>query len=561
MEIAAKNRRVDIALALGLGVAAVLAVTLTLRDVGLSYDEPENIEFQTRMRTWLGLLVRAGDGVTPRKALSSETFERYWSYETRRHLHPPMAGYLANMAWWAFHRWMGEPWSYRMASAILFGLLVALLYGEARAAWGRLSGVGAAAALVLMPRVFGHAHLAVTDTPAMVLWFVCWVTFRPVATGRPKGHVPWGRMVLFGAALGLSLLTRFTNWLVVVPLGLWAARFRWRIPWRWLWVAGAAALVAAVGLNPRWWRDPAGWIYLFVQASLTRGSYSTLPTYFLGRTYPFNLPWYNAPLLTAATTPVAILVLFAVGLAAACRDRLRTDLGAFAAMTVIFLWVARGLPQAPGHDGIRLFLPAFPLVAALAGGGLSALGRFCRRPRSAGAALLALMVLSAGYQLVRTHPYHLSYYSEIVGGPAGAQRLGLETTYWWDAATDEFLDLINDRSILPPNAQVYAIPGWPTLRYWQEVGRLRQDIVFVSEEEDFGKIEFLILLCRQGKFSRRGGEFDPGAPPPQRPPGYTEEALWRWYRTWDRQWGAFAPRHGVPLIVLVRHGAGGALLR
>jgi hypothetical protein len=39
-----------------------------------------------------------------------------------------------------------------------------------------------------------------------------------------------------------------------------------------------------------------------------------------------------------------------------------------------------------------------------------------------------------------TYPFGLSYYNVLVGGLSGAERLGLEVTYWSDAIDDVLLD-------------------------------------------------------------------------------------------------------------------------
>ena len=45
--------------------------------------------------------------------------------------------------------------------------------------------------------------------------------------------------------------------------------------------------------------------------------------------------------------------------------------------------VLRALPNAPGHDGVRLFLPAFAFLACLAGIGLATSGDRLERARRA----------------------------------------------------------------------------------------------------------------------------------------------------------------------------------
>ena len=534
----------DALLAIVVGLVAFGAVAVTINDVGLTYDEPVYFQSAGLMRTWLARAFGGGDGIGLGEALDLPTFAPLWRYEVFENRHPPLCGYLLNLSWLAFHRWLGEVAAYRLSSAILFGVLTACLYLEARRAWGRAAGLGAAAALVLMPRVFGHAHAAATDTPAMTVWFLTYMAFRRTAADdRPRA--PIGRILLFGVLLGLGMLTKFTNWLIVLPLAVWALRFHRRIPWRWVWLALPMAGVVAVGLNPAWWRNPFTWPWAFVESSLSRGQGSAIATWFLGRTYAFALPWYNGPVLTLFCTPVITVALFLVGVIAVVRNRLRTPLGAMAAVTVAFFWIVRGLPTAPGHDGVRLFLPMFPFLAALAGAGVAWIAAHTRRPALTGGLLVGLVAAAGVAQVALIHPYHLSFYGEAAGGLGGARRLGLETTYWWDAATDEFFDLLNDD--LPPNAAVFVIPGRPTLAYWQEHGRLRSDIRFVSRPEEFNDIAFLILLCRQGKF-------DPVHSAVPRPPRYTAEQVWDWYHRADAQWRVFAPRAGVPLVIIVHHG-------
>lgn len=53
-------------------------------------------------------------------------------------------------------------------------------------------------------------------------------------------------------------------------------------------------------------------------------------------------------------------------------------------------------------------------------------------------AILAFVALQ-GIGLVIYHPCHLSYYSLLAGGLAGAERLGFEVTYWGDTVREPML--------------------------------------------------------------------------------------------------------------------------
>ncbi|MGL5094584.1 MAG: ArnT family glycosyltransferase, partial [Planctomycetia bacterium] len=65
----------------------------------------------------------------------------------------------------AFHRFTDELTAYRLSSATQFAAAGSLLFLFLARRYGAYAGIAAAAALWLHPRVFGHAHLAATETP------------------------------------------------------------------------------------------------------------------------------------------------------------------------------------------------------------------------------------------------------------------------------------------------------------------------------------------------------------------------------------------------------------
>ncbi len=65
-------------------------------------------------------------------------------------------------------------------------------------------------------------------------------------------------------------------------------------------------------------------------------------------------------------------------------------------------------------------------------------------------AVTGVVLGSAAVALVRIHPYELSYYNELIGGPRGAWERGFELTYWYDAFNDEVVDDLNRK--FPPGA-------------------------------------------------------------------------------------------------------------
>ncbi len=124
--------------------------------------------------------------------------------------------------------------------------------------------------------------------------------------------------------------------------------------------------------------------------------------------------------------------------------------GPFAALVALhwaFFLAFRALPHTPGHDGVRLFLPAFGVLAVLAGLGAAAVverwGRW-------GKALVVAAIVEGVASVAVMMPVPLSYFSPVVGGLPGAPRLGMEPTYFWDGLSDEAIDWLNAHT--PPGS-------------------------------------------------------------------------------------------------------------
>jgi hypothetical protein len=90
------------------------------------------------------------------------------------------------------------------------------------------------------------------------------------------------------------------------------------------------------------------------------------------------------------------------------------------------------------------------------------------------ALIFVLAFLPQSISMVRLYPYLLSYYSETVGGLPGANRMGMETTYWCEsyAAAIPYLNehaRSEDMIWVDPLSQNVMV-------YYQVHGRLRDDI-------------------------------------------------------------------------------------
>jgi hypothetical protein len=186
------------------------------------------------------------------------------------------------------------------------------------------------------------------------------------------------------------------------------------------------------------------------------------------------------------------------------------------------------LPGVPKYDGIRLMLPAYPFLAALAAAGAVAawhsLGRAGRWRSAAAAILFAAWLL---LPVVSLHPYQLCYYGELVGGPSGAAKLGFETTYWDDTFDAKALSYLNAH--VPPDGKVAFIAvGNYIWSDYQLFGDARPNIREAAFAHDW---DYLVVVPRQGWWT---------------------EAERSFIRSHDPVWTNRLPLGGVPVCMIYR---------
>jgi len=243
------------------------------------------------------------------------------------------------------------------------------------------------------------------------------------------------------------------------------------------WLAAAALAPLAVWLaTPNFWHDPVSGLARFLKSNLTREHVVPLPSYYLGKQYPFALPWHSPWVLTVATMPLGLLLLAVTGGAAVVRRARQHPLGILILLNALTLMVVRMSPSVPGHDVVRQFITSFVFIGMLAGIGASLLIGWAIRARRTGEGrwfhvaapgATAALVLAGAVQLVCIHPYELAYYGEAVGSLPGARAIGLEATYYWDTMSPETVEWMNDR---PEPTNFTFVRRWPTLSelyYWR----------------------------------------------------------------------------------------------
>jgi hypothetical protein len=152
------------------------------------------------------------------------------------------------------------------------------------------------------------------------------------------------------------------------------------------------------------------------------------------------------------------------------------------------------MPHTPGHDGVRLFLPAFGALAMLAGLGARSL---CDRWAGAARLALAAAVAEGLLSVIVMMPVPLSYFSPIVGGLPGAARLGMEPTYYWDALDGQARLWLRDHTGAGQTIRFATFPtSWLYLR---QLGLLPARL----DGLDPGRPAWYVMQNRPGAWSPR----------------------------------------------------------
>jgi len=463
--------------------------------------------------------------------LRAEQVPQHWPYTTQREGHPAFYGMVIAAGRWASADWLRPLDAARFGPMVLFSLAAGAMFYRMRRDYSAAAAVGSVAALVLLPRMFAHAHFASFDGPLTSCWILAWATFTPASRAAcrqaPWLHTlfQWLQAVLWGIMLGTALSCKATGWLAPLPFLLWVLLYRDRAGARALAVGLPLAVLTFFALNPPLWHDPLhGWMEFF-DLNLHRAARLQLniPVRFLGESHHLGnpLPWYNTLLWTAVTVPLGTLLLAVIGIVAVVW-RCRSDrAGVLLVANWLVLLIVRALPMVPPHDGVRLFLPSFAFLAALAGVGcaevlawtgnqwgqwlrgsqgtprrplrpgvhwqsagrgdpLSGSPVLVKPPRFRGPVIAALVLAYAGgaSSLFWYAPQWLSYYNLLIGGLPGAAAAGMEPTYYWDGL---------DRSVLD----------------WLEANTGQREKIYFGS----ASAESLALMRRWGEL-RRGTQFD-----------------------------------------------------
>ena len=503
-----RNDGIVAALLFALVTGATLAAST---QQGIHRDEAYYMDAGERYVRWVEDAV---SGSAPRP-FSKEAIWEAWS--TNRE-HPPFLKLLYGASWRLLHRCrcaqepelhpkgarldsgrhatlslLDELSAFRLPTAACFGLLCALVYLWFVEALGtRLGALAAAALTFAQPRAFFHAQTASFDLPAAALWLAtAWAWWRALGAGS------WRTALLTGAVYGLFLATKLQSFFLPFVLGAHWGVVAWTRRRRGLARPTLAPLVCMATLGPAlafalWpllWQHGLAHVPAYLSFHWNHVHYNFE---YLGQNWnapPF--PWHEPLGMLVFTAPVVLLVLAVAGAALFARERLARGAGFDPRATGVLLLLTGAIPVAlfltgrnPIYGATKHWLATMPFLALAAGVAVDRLAAGLSRElqlegRAAriavAGALFVTAVAPAAVETLRSHPYGLSHYNALAGGPAGGAVRGLIRLFWGSAAKGVLPWL--DRE-LPAQARVFFHDAnHDSIELYRRAGEIRPGLV------------------------------------------------------------------------------------
>ncbi|RMF93110.1 MAG: hypothetical protein D6734_10850, partial [Candidatus Schekmanbacteria bacterium] len=478
-----------------------LLLFLTTNDIGITCDEAWiNDSAAHSFAQWMSLSLKTilkGNFSTFR---SKETIEKFFGGHF--HYHPPFGRIMHSFSLILFGNLVGDIKALRISPEMMFSIVCVLVFLITLSLSDYISAITASVCLLFMPRMFGHGHIFALDMPITFMWLL--TIFFFIKSDEKRIY-----KVLFVVFLGLSFATKAHSLLIPLSILLWIIIFPSKKKFQLLTIGTLLGVIIFYIANPWLWVNLNSHIEEFISGMSSHTSDFVVKTYYLGRKYDSNaVPWHYPFVLSFFTIPAPILLFTIVGIISALKiliNRLKNlfktksftateKLNIFIFINAFILFPVISLGFAPAYDGTRLFLPAFPFLAILSGTGFyKFINLIFTEGRKLGKWILAsLIIASSAISLFDAHPFELSYYNIFSGGIKGAQRIGLETTYWGDAFNNDVISFMNER-LRGKRINGRALFNSILFDYYHQYGILSNDIVY-----DALNYDYLLINRREG---------------------------------------------------------------
>jgi hypothetical protein len=495
-------------------LATVIAVMVDQRDVGIARDEVVYMQAGAHYASWWTDLVRGEHGISAEAV--TQGFGGSSPTDNNRE-HPPLMKTLFGFSDLVFHQklgLLGEVAAFRLPSAVVHGLAVALVFRFALALWGLGEAILAALIMLGLPRALFHAGLACFDAPSMALWFATVCAYWHAMTTRRRS---WA----VGVVWGLALATKHTALLLPFALGAhylivgwqasrggpesgppsFAARAWATLAYRWQVIASLAVLgpLTLYALWPWLWFDPIHHVRDWLAFHMNHVHYNYE---YLGRNWNApRFPWHVAVVTTVLTVPVATLAAAVIGAGVWIADRERRIAGGPAILLALSAAAAIGpffLGTTPIFGAEKHWMPILPTVCIAASVGVVWAARrtaqTIRVPVAAAIGVLGgLVVIAAASEISVGEPYALTWYNALAGGAPGGADLGMNRQFWGVAARGALPALT---AVAPPSlTSVYTHDASPAWSIYQRTGLVSRSLLDAGPEQaGIDRSQFAIVI-------------------------------------------------------------------
>ncbi len=376
----------------------------------------------------------------------------------------------------------------RLANIGLTLVLGLTLFLIAFSLWGAVAGLVATLLYVLDPTVMAHGHLVTTDMGAALGLVMVMAALWNLLTKK----ITWKTAVLFGLAVGLAELMKFTM-ITVYPMTILLVLW-WGLLREWTkkqWAHTLAAL--GLALMMAWVVVIAGYLFQLdsppasqslldslakadptsiipplplVDALYAHLSPILVPKYFIrglvdvlvhvkkghgsflfGHTSYIGW-WYYFPAIFMVKTPIPTLITFCMSLFYIIKQRRhKASLAAIFFSLGALLYLLFSMTS-KANLGVRHILPIYPLLTLTAS---YAIVTTWPKLKNLWVTLCAILAI----EFVLVCPFYLAYFNQLVGGPY----------HGYTVATDSNLDWGEDMGRIATYIQKHPAIGIPYVAY------------------------------------------------------------------------------------------------
>lgn len=381
--------------------------------------------------------------------------------------HPPLAKYLYAVV--SIKPYTQDVINYdygRVLSAFMGALTVLIVFYLMKDLFSNRYGVIAALILTFMPILVGLNKVFGLDTPTVLFYtLTIYLFISAITKNKHKLYL------LTALSLGAAIATRYNNFILFALLpviflilkgyDIWQGKDR-----KLLWYILIIPIIALLFLFISW---PWLWSDTIAHWQATIGHWGSIKELFLGVVQTPSSNYYFIYLLI--TTPALILFLcifFFINLLKTKNKYLLVILVWFLSLFLVGFSPTK-------QNGMRYIAAIYPPLSMMAAIGFFMVLKSDKKITIATVILLLYLMISD----LLVHPYYLTYYNEIIGGPRHVINSKLFPVGWWGEGVGEACLWVSNQAKNQAKIFVNSIPNHTTN------GKIRNDLIKTDDDPDY----------------------------------------------------------------------------